>query len=257
MAGNSQLWPWLSFIDARAVRRGVPRLYVHIFRRITPAHGRHNQDLSPIGDRRSKTAGEASAFVSNKDIDVLADLALLIHNAVLQSGIALPQGGERIAGSCGVLQRQTSLPIGKAGQVAGYAKGDRHLGLLPARWFASLHGALGHGLLLPGRFARCPSSMGHDRRFHADDWWQTFGNDLPGFAFIARSIEFAAPRAEVNAGGIKRVRGHAIAQHSLKRVLLRQPTGERLPGCARVARAIDAQLALRRAAVFVRLNGDV
>src|SRR5258708_12980583 len=98
--------------------------------------------------------------------------------------------------------------------------------------------------------------MGHDRRFHADDWWQTFGNDLPGFAFVARSIEFAAPRAEVNAGRIKRVRGHAIAQHGLERVLLRQPTGERLPGGARVARAIDAQLALRRAAVFVPLNGD-
>src|SRR5258708_10602123 len=98
--------------------------------------------------------------------------------------------------------------------------------------------------------------MGHDRRFHADDWWQPFGNDLPGFAFVARSIEFAAPRAEVNAGRIKRVRGHAIAQHGLERVFLRQPAGERLPGCARVARAIDAQLALRRAAVFVRLNVD-
>ena len=93
-----------------------------------------------------------------------------------------------------------------------------------------------------------------DARLDADDRRQALAQQLPGSALVARAVELAAARAEVDAGRLEAVDRHAVADDRLEGVLLRQAARHRLPGRAGVARAVDAQLSVGRATEPVRVQ---
>ena len=89
---------------------------------------------------------------------------------------------------------------------------------------------------------------------HTYDGRQPFKNSVPSLPFIARAKELAASRAEIDSGGIKRIRGHGIVQNSFVSLLLRKPPCQRLPRFAAVTCSIDAQAAIARTAKLVGLD---
>ena len=65
--------------------------------RSAAAYGRNYQNLRAGWDGGRQAVGEADSFFADKDIDVLANLALLVQDAVLQGGMEAPQRGEGLA----------------------------------------------------------------------------------------------------------------------------------------------------------------
>src|SRR5215470_19903131 len=81
----------------------------------------------------------------------------------------------------------------------------------------------------------------HNHGLYADDRWQSAQDPFPGFPFVDRGKQLAAPGSKINSCRVQPVRVHAIAQDRLVRALLRQTLRQGFPGGSRIARAVDAQ----------------
>src|ERR1051326_2485839 len=91
------------------------------------AYRRHNQNFQPIRHLGAEAVGKADGIVAHKDVDVLANAALLVKNAVAESGMILPERFQRGANRRRRARNfQLILSAGKGSQVGRNAKGDRH-----------------------------------------------------------------------------------------------------------------------------------
>ena len=57
------------------------------------ADGRNDGNFESFGDGSGEAAGVADIFVSDEDVDVLADNALFVDDAVADSGMERPERG--------------------------------------------------------------------------------------------------------------------------------------------------------------------
>lgn len=57
----------------------------------SPADCGHDPNLTPISDGSCQAAGVPRVFVIHKDVDVIANLSLLVRNAVANTGIHAPE----------------------------------------------------------------------------------------------------------------------------------------------------------------------
>src|SRR6266436_6593939 len=97
------------------------------------ANSGNDGNLRGGGHGSGESSGVADGFVAHKDVDVLAELAFFIEDAVAQAGICTPQECEGIAkrrGRAGELD--FAAPLGKAAQWTRDVHGDAHL-CLPGR----------------------------------------------------------------------------------------------------------------------------
>jgi hypothetical protein len=59
----------------------------------TAADGGDDGNFESFADGSGEAAGVADIFVSDEDVDVLADLALFVHDAVADAGMEPPELG--------------------------------------------------------------------------------------------------------------------------------------------------------------------
>jgi hypothetical protein len=98
------------------------------------ADGGDDGDFQSFVDGGGEAAGVADIFVSEEDVDVLADLALFVDDAVADAGIERPERGERVgdsAASKGNLD--SSASGGEFAQGSGDLDGDGQNYLLVVR----------------------------------------------------------------------------------------------------------------------------
>src|SRR5215475_7574215 len=89
---------------------------------------------------------------------------------------------------------------------------------------------------------------------NAYDGRHSFHYGVPRLSRVRRAKQLAVPSAKINSGGVELVTSHAVAQHGLESILLRQAICKRLPRFPSVACAIDAQLSFRRAPKLIRFE---
>src|SRR6185312_4343912 len=91
------------------------------------AHRRHDHYFYSVRHWRFLVSGQANNLSIDKDVDVLADLALLVNNSVLQCRMKSPESKQQAADVAGAILHRDHVPaVGKAGKVRRNSDGDRH-----------------------------------------------------------------------------------------------------------------------------------
>jgi hypothetical protein len=98
------------------------------------ADGGDDGNFESFADDSGEAAGVADIFVSDEDVDVLADLALFVDDAVADTGMERPERGERVGdGAASEGDLDSSESGGEFAQGSGDVDGDRQGYLLVIR----------------------------------------------------------------------------------------------------------------------------
>ncbi len=91
------------------------------------ADGRNNRNFRFFHDRGGEAAGVADVLVTDEDIDVLADLTLLVDKAVLHAGVERPKSGQSVCdSSAGQGDFHDAATGSEIAQSSRNVDGDRH-----------------------------------------------------------------------------------------------------------------------------------